>query len=231
MELLFQSYQISYFTNNSDVTATPPMLSTLLANLASFSLLPMFGQEINALSGEKRQMVIMTVPDQQFRVEFPHGAIIFHGTGTSSDEFVDKVEGVLKALQNIFPNKKSTRLAMVNNSFYQDSKENYSALYKKIFTHHNADPFEWDNRIVEYATLKTSNEKINSGSAVRRCFIQAPMVNNNNPTEVINFEVDSNTIAEDSSLRFDFNGAGVVIKELHENNKKLIRDLSRYTDK
>ncbi|HBB0992591.1 TPA: hypothetical protein J1A68_004234, partial [Escherichia coli] len=51
MELLFQNYQASYFTNNSDVTATPPVLSMLLSNLAALSLLPMFGQELNALTG------------------------------------------------------------------------------------------------------------------------------------------------------------------------------------
>lgn len=231
MELLFQTYQVSYFTNNSDVTATPPMLSTLLNTLSGFSLLPMFGQEFNALNGDKRQMVIMTSPDQQFRVEFPHGAIIFHSLGGSSEEFVDKVENILKALQNVFPNKKATRLAVVNASFYKDSEENYSQLYKKIFTHHNANPFEWENRIVEHAILDKSKEKANSGSAVRRCFIQTPMINNNNPTEVINFEVDTNTVAEETGLRFDFISAGSVIKELQENNNKLIRDLSRYTDK
>ncbi|HCB3825933.1 TPA: hypothetical protein MYW26_004893, partial [Escherichia coli] len=89
MELLFQNYQASYFTNNSDVTATPPVLSMLLSNLAALSLLPMFGQELNALTGEKRQIVIMTSPDQNFRVEFPLGAIVFHGVGGSSEEFIN----------------------------------------------------------------------------------------------------------------------------------------------
>ena len=231
MELLFKTYQVSYFTNNSDVTATPSMLGTLLTNLASFSLLPMFGQEFNALSGEKRQMVIMTSPDQAFRVEFPHGAIIFHGLGGSSEEFIDKVSNILNCLKGVFPNKKSTRLAVVNAYFYQDSKENYSELYKRIFTHHNADPFEWDNRIVEHVTLEASNEVINSGSGVRRCYVQTPMVDNNNPTEVITFELDSNTLAEETSLRFDFKSAGAVIKELQSKNDKLIRELARYTSK
>lgn len=230
MELLFQTYQASYFTNNSDVTATPPTLAMLLSNLSGFSLLPMFGQEINPHSGDKRQMVIMTSPEQNFRVEFPIGAINFHALGGTSEEFVNKVEDILKVLQNIFPNKKSTRLAAVNASFYQDSEENYARLYKKIFTHHNAEPFEWDNRIVERIVLGVSKENSNSGSAVRRCFIQAQNVNNNNPTEVINFEVDTNTVAEENRLRFDFTNAGPIIRELQENNNKLIHDLSRYTD-
>lgn len=231
MELLFQTYQVSYFTNNSDVTATPPMLAMLLTNLSSFSLLPMFGQEFNPLNGEKRQMVIMTSPDQKFRVEFPVGSINFHSLDGTNEEFVNKVENILKVLQNIFPNKKSTRLAVVNAFFYQDTQENYARLYKRIFTHHNADPFEWENRIVEHVILEVSKEKSNSGSAVRRCFIQAPNVNNNNPTEIINFEVDSNTVAEENGLRFDFITAGPVIRELQENNNKLIHNLSRYTDK
>lgn len=121
MELLFQNYQASYFTNNSDVTATPPVLSMLLSNLAALSLLPMFGQELNALTGEKRQIVIMTSPDQNFRVEFPLGAIVFHGVGGSSEEFINKVKDIMKSLQSIFPNKKATRLSVINSYFYHDS--------------------------------------------------------------------------------------------------------------
>ncbi|EEC8207271.1 MULTISPECIES: hypothetical protein [Escherichia] len=231
MELLFQNYQASYFTNNSDVTATPPVLSMLLSNLAALSLLPMFGQELNALTGEKRQIVIMTSPDQNFRVEFPLGAIVFHGVGGSSEEFINKVKDIMKSLQSIFPNKKATRLSVINSYFYHDSQDNYSRLYRELFTHRNAEPFEWDNRIVERVNLKNLNESVNSGSTVRRCFIQTPLVNNNHPTEVINFEVDTNTLAENNSLRFDFNSANSIVSELQENNANLIEQLSRYTNK
>ena len=231
MELLFQNYQASYFTNNSDVTATPPVLSMLLSNLAALSLLPMFGQELNALTGEKRQIVIMTSPDQNFRVEFPLGAIVFHGVGGSSEEFINKVKDIMKSLQSIFPNKKATRLSVINSYFYHDSQDNYSRLYRELFTHRNVEPFEWDNRIVERVNLKKLNESVNSGSTVRRCFIQTPLVNNNHPTEVINFEVDTNTLAENNSLRFDFNSANSIVSELQENNANLIEQLSRYTNK
>ncbi|NCU07402.1 hypothetical protein [Pantoea ananatis] len=231
MELVLKTYQISFFTNNSDVTATPPMLSTLLGHLSGFSLLPMYAQEINPNNGEKKQMVIMTVPDQSFRVEFPQGAIFFHGTGYSCDEFLNKVEGVFRILKNIFPNKKANRLAIVNTSFYQDSQENYSQLFKKIFTHPHADPFEWENRIVERKSIDGLDEDVNCSSAVRRCFIQSQMVNNNNPIEVINFEVETNTIGENNSLRFDFDSGIKVLRDLNVTNAKLGDDLSRYTGK
>ena len=231
MELLLQTYQATYFTNNSDVTATPPILSMLLTHLSGLSLLPMFGQEVNGFSGEKRQMVIMTDAEQKFRVEFPQGATIFHGTGGTGEEFINKVEGVVRALQSLFPTKKATRLSVVDISYYKDSPEKYSELYRKMFTYHDADPFEWDNRIVEHITLPGSNEKANSGSAVRRCIIQTPFANNNIPSDVINFEVETNTVIENNALRFDFIGAIPVLQELYENNKKLISDLSRYSDK
>lgn len=59
----------------------------LLGKLSSLSLLPMFAHEINALTGERRQVVIMTDSDQHFRIEFPIHSIVFTGNNIENSDF------------------------------------------------------------------------------------------------------------------------------------------------
>ncbi|WP_432535692.1 hypothetical protein [Pantoea eucalypti] len=231
MNLLFQNFQVNFFTNNQDVSATPPILSMLLTKLSGLSLLPMFGQEINAMTGEKRQIVIMTDAEQRFRIEFHSHAIIFNGAGGSTDEFSSKIESALESLQSIFPDKKSNRLAFLHSKFYQGSLEEYSNLYKKLFTFHRANPIEWDNRVVERVASSNSEEIFNLVSTVKRATIQSSMFSNGNAIDAINFETDANTIPEATHFRFDFKSSIVKVNELINKNAEMMSELSRYTDK
>lgn len=231
MNLLYQNFQINFFTNNQDVAATPPVLSMLLTKLSSLSLLPMFGQEFNAITGEKRQMVIMTDTEQRFRIEFHSHMIVFNAAGGTADEFLSKIENAFESLQSVFPDKKANRLAFLHSKIFQGNSEEYSALYKDLFTFHKANPIEWDNRVVERLSSPTSDEVFNLVSTVRRATVQSPIFNNGNLTDVINFETDVNTIPEATQFRFDFKSSITRVNELVTKNKEMMNELSRYTDK
>ncbi|EPZ4273991.1 MULTISPECIES: hypothetical protein [unclassified Raoultella] len=230
MNKIFNNYQVNYFTNNNDVSATPPVLGMLLDKLSSLSLLPMFAQEVNAFTGEKRQIVIMTDAEQSFKIEFPAHSVIFSSPNADSEDFFRKVESAIKALKSIFPDKKSNRLAVLQSSFYTGGEEKYLDLYRKIFTHHKANPIEWENRIVERGPFDSSGEIANMVSSVRRCMIQSPMIANGNFIDVINFEVDTNTIPENTTNRFDFTSSISVLRCLLNKNNELMNEFSRYTD-
>ncbi|MFU0853504.1 hypothetical protein ACM26X_15525 [Kluyvera cryocrescens] len=230
MKKILNTLQVNYFTNNNDVTATPPILGMLLAKLSSLSLLPMFAHEVNALTGERRQIIIMTDADQNFRIEFPMQSIVFTGNNIEISDFFNKVESALEALKSIFPDKKSNRLAIVNSSFYRADKEKYSELYKKMFTYHQVDPIEWENRIVERKNFGSSAEIANMVSSARRCSVQHPFVDSGNLVDVINFEVDTNTIPENVNNRFDFTSSIPVLRELYNKNNELIESFSRYAN-
>ncbi|VFZ87145.1 hypothetical protein [Klebsiella variicola] len=231
MKLLFQNFQVNFFTNNQDVAATPPVLSMLLTKLSSLSLLPMFGQELNAITGEKRPMVIMTDAEQSFRIEFHSHSVIFNAAGGTADEFLSKIESAFDSLQSVFPDKKSNRLAFLHSKIYQGSSEEYLALYKDLFTFHKANPIEWENRVVERFNSSNSDEIFNLVSTVRRATVQSPMFSNGNLTDIINFETDVNTIPETTHFRFDFRSSVSRINELVNKNKEMMSELSRYTDK
>ncbi|HDC4501783.1 TPA: hypothetical protein O8U02_004390 [Enterobacter kobei] len=228
MKQILNNLQVNYFTNNNDVKATPPILGMLLGKLSSLSLLPMFAHEVNALTGERRQVVIMTDADQHFRIEFPMHSIVFTGNNIENSDFFNKVESAIEALKSIFPDKKSNRLAIVNSSFYIASESTYSELYKKMFTYHQVDPIEWENRIVERKEFGSFGEIANMVSSAKRCTVQHPLLDNGNFADVINFEVDTNTIPENVNNRFDFNSSISVFRELLSKNNELVNNFSRY---
>ncbi|HDH1413848.1 TPA: hypothetical protein PIT84_001326 [Klebsiella quasipneumoniae subsp. similipneumoniae] len=230
MKRIFNSFQANFFTNNNDVSATPPILGMLLNKLSSLSLLPMFAQEVNGLTGEKRQIVIMTDASQTFKIEFPNQNIVFSGVNIEGEIFFDKLEASIDALKSIFPDKKSNRLAILQSCFYKATDDVYTELYKKIFTHHKANPIEWENRIVERDTVGLSDEVVNMVSSVRRCAIQSPMFDNGSFIDAINFEIDTNTIPENTKTRFDFTSSIPVFKDLMNKNNELMKGFSRYTD-
>ncbi|CAI1564053.1 Uncharacterised protein [Serratia marcescens] len=230
MERLFHGYQVNYFTSNNDVSATPPILGALLSQLSTMSLLPTFGQELNPMTGEKRKVVIMTDSNETFRIEFVSNTVIFQGGGENAEEFFNKVEMAMGILKNIFPEKKANRLAFLSSTFYRDSAAKYDELYKSLFTHHKANPIEWDNRIVERDFLEDSGEETNFVSVIKRCMIRASFIDGGDQVDVINIEVDTNTIPENDTYRFDFDSALKIMRELLNKNVKLMGSFARYTN-
>lgn len=114
MNQVHESHQINLFTTNEEISPSPAIIFPVLQELSGFSLIPTFGQEVNALSGEMKQILIMTNPEQTYRIEFASHAIVINAMSTNHDEFVEKSVNVISAMLKIFPNKKFNRIALLN---------------------------------------------------------------------------------------------------------------------
>lgn len=237
MNKVFDFQQINFFTDNSDVSATPHLIKGLLDVLGKYGLIPTFGQEINAMTGEQKQVVTMMEPSQSYRIEFPSGFIAISAINLDNSVFADRSISILKDLKSIFPSKKANRLAYIHNKVFQSSPEYYKELYDKIFTYHSVEPFEWDSRIAIKNHLAAHDEIINSISNIRRGMFNLPISNTAafNPfstgIDCVSFEMDTNTVPENGSLRFDLESCISVLQELFEKNNLLHQEVKRYTDK
>lgn len=237
MNKVFDFQQINFFTDNSDVSATPHLIKGLLDVLGKYGLIPTFGQEINAMTGEQKQVVTMMEPSQSYRIEFLSGLIAVSAINLDNSVFTDCSIRILKDLKSIFPSKKANRLAYIQNKVFQSSPEYYKELYDKIFTYHSVEPFEWDSRIAIKKNLAACDEIINSISNIRRGLFNFPISNVSafNPLstgiDCIGFEMDTNTVAENVNLRFDLESCTSVLQELFEENGLLHQEVKRYTDK
>ncbi|ELI5434188.1 hypothetical protein RRJ81_002640 [Vibrio parahaemolyticus] len=228
MKEITQSHQAFFFCNNENTAPTPPNIGALMAALGKFELIPTIGNEFQAQTGAKRQFIVMVNSDETVRLEMPSSGISLVKQGGTRESFYELMKNVFNALQSVFPEKKANRLSLLNTAFFQGSNEEYEALYQKLFTYKDVKPFEWDNRIVEKRELANSREKINSISIVRRCENRIPDFNNGNLTDLVLFDIDSNTDAYDNSFRFTFDAALSVWEELYANNERLTEQLQRY---
>ncbi|MEJ5115003.1 hypothetical protein [Erwinia billingiae] len=229
MKLIEQTHQVNFFTNNSDVVPNTITIGSLLERLGKFGLIPTFGQEINAISGEKKQILIMMDSNQKIRIEFPSHGILFNGLGGEPQEFIELVLSISKELQTVFPVKKGNRIAVLNSRIYQGSDDAYSTLYDKLFTFKGVNPFEWDNRIAIRKEIQDYKEEINSISTVRRTEIAAPFLNNGMPSDCVFFDTDTNTLPQNAHVRFSWEEFSRVLGLLQNDNLKSIESLNRYT--
>lgn len=230
MNQVHESHQINLFTINEDISPSPAIIFPLLQELSRFSLIPTFGQEVNALSGEMKQILIMTNPEQTYRIEFASHAIVINGMATNHDEFVEKSVSVISEILKIYPNKKFNRIALLNAQVFTDSLEKYQGLYNELFTYNDVAPFEWDNRIALRKNIEFNNEAINSINAISRKEIAVFNHNAGKPFDAIMFEVDSNTLPTNANYRFDFNEAIQVLRNLNDNNRNSLSILRRYIE-
>ncbi|MGG8199671.1 hypothetical protein [Klebsiella aerogenes] len=230
MNQIHESHQINLFTINEEISPSPAIIFPILQELSRFSLIPTFGQEVNALSGEMKQILIMTNPEQTYRVEFASHAIVINAMATSHDEFVEKSVSVISELLKIYPNKKFNRIALLNAQIFTDTLEKYQILYDELFTYNDVHPFEWDNRIALRKNIAFNDEGINSINSISRKEIAIVNQNSGKPFDAIMFEIDSNTLPANNNFRFDFNDAIQVLRELNENNKNSLNILRRYIE-
>ena len=230
MNLLHENHQLHFFVNNADIEVNPDLIRAITEIFPDLNLAPTYGKEFNAISGEQKDILVLISADQSLRVEFPsHETMIFKEGGTA-DEFMGLSFRIVEGLSKLFPFKKGNRLSMLSTKFYEGSSEQYESLYSSLFTYNKAKPFEWDNRVVERLELPNSKEKMNSISIIRRVEARSPYFNNGNGTDVIAFELDSNTIAQNRDNRFNLQASLDVFGELQENNSRISEELIRYFD-
>ena len=230
MNQVHESHQINLFTTNEEISPSPAIIFPVLQELSRFSLIPTFGQEVNALSGEMKQILIMTNPEQTYRIEFASHAIVINAMSTNHDEFVEKSVNVISAMLKIFPNKKFNRIALLNAQIFTASLDKYQQLYDKLFTYNEVSPFEWDNRIALRKNIEFNNEAINSINTISRKEVAVMNHNSGKPFDAIMFEIDSNTLPTNTDYRFDFNQAIQVLRNLNDNNRNSLSVLRRYIE-
>lgn len=230
MKLLHENHQLHFFSNNLDVEPSAALISEFNSQFEKHGLVPIVGNEvsINGNSGNQRQYLIMMTPDNKLRIEMPSTEIVIFREGCTQEKFQELTIEVLSGLKKLFPMKKANRLSVLNSKFFKGTEEEYRERYKKLFTYRKAEPFEWDNRIVQKKKLEKEDEVINSISTVRRCAVRSQEIEGGKSLDVIAFDIDSNTISQKNDMRFTINESKSVFEELFANNSTLTNEFGRY---
>lgn len=228
MNIAHESHQLHYFVNNSDIEAIPQLVSALRERFKDLNLAPTFGQEFNPISGKKRDILVLSSVDKTLSIEFPRNEILVIKEGGNQKEFKELTIRLLTGIGEFFPFKRGNRISVINSKFYTGSEDEYNSVYNNLFTYTKATPFEWDNRIAERKNLEKSKEEINSISTIRRLEYQHKFIDKGEIKDIIIFEIDSNTIYQNTSNRFGLIDSLEVYDELYANNELLSTELKRY---
>lgn len=228
MKAIHETHQLFFFSKNMDLPATPANISKILTVLSPFGLIPTINNEFDLLSNAKKQILSMIHLDESLRVEFPSSGILIVKEGGSSKDFMSLVLSILKALQQLFPFARSNRLSLINNKIFLGTEEQYQEVYKSIFTYKAVTPIEWENRIVLRENSEIINEEINTVSTIRRGLIRSQFINQSQPTDVIMFEIDTNTLSTNSDSRFCLDDSDKIYNHFNNLQNKIFEDLKRY---
>lgn len=230
MNLIHQEHQGFFFCNNSDLSPSPDVFKTLLDHFSSIGLMANIGQELNVATGENKQFIILVNGAGTLRIEFSTMHILVAQATSSMDDFYSTFIQIIEKLATLFPFKKGNRLSIVNSKFFNGSDEQYTNLYKKLFTYKSVNPFEWENRIAEKKNInfKGSFEEVNSISTVRRGEMMSPFFNNGKLTSVIEFNMDTNTSPKNNDYRFSLKESIDLYYKIFENNIVLNQEFTRY---
>lgn len=229
MNIYQKSHQINFFTNNEDIPVSHPVISFLMDRLAKFNLFPTYGQEVNTATGSKKQVFSMVNVDQTLKIDFPsHGIFITSFSGDFND-FIENSMPLLTTLQSCLPTKLAHRVAVLTSSFYKSEEQIYNQLYRELFTYHEVEPFEWDNRVALRKYIHGFDEIVNSISTVRRGEFVAPFLNGGFPNDSIVFETDVNTLPQNGVYRFNWDSFMETVRALSNEVNQSVIKLSRYT--
>jgi hypothetical protein len=226
MDLRHESHQAHIFTSNADIPATPDILSLLLGKFGALGVMPTFGKAFNTKTGGMTQFVIMLSTDEKLRIEFPIDRITIATEGKKSDEFLALLPIICQNLAELFPLKIANRISIVTTNIYEGDSASYDELYESLFTYKKISPFEWDNRVARKDVL--NGENLNVISAIRRCEVISSVINYGNPADIIVSEVDTNTVASNTSPRFPIANVSAKLLELFQTNQDVRLELARY---
>lgn len=229
MELIHQAHQVHFFANNLDVEPNAQVISTINNYLPEFKLVPSSAMEINPVTSDRRNFLVMDGKSgaNRVRIEFLREDIVFHVEGSPLEEFRQLADNVHNKLAEIFRFKQANRLSIISSRVYLGDEQEYQNLYKKLFTYKKISPFEWDNRIAERKVI-LGVEQINSISLIKRAEITSPVIRNGQPTDVICVELDINTIYQNQDRRFNFENAKPIYDALFQESEHLTEELQRY---
>lgn len=205
MKILSKNYAINIFVDNSDVTTDVNWISKAMSAFSDLQLIPSFGNEINPMTGEKRNFLRMVTPDEllQVNMQGQMTSIAIANNRDSIEVIRETIFKVISGLENLFQHKKSNRIALLTSTLVIGSEEEYQTAFNKI--HKPIDgadtPFEWDSRQAFKISVESVESNMNAITTIRRGYhglINQPM------QDTIVIDTDINTAHENQSLRFKY---------------------------
>lgn len=228
MKAIHETHQIFIVSKNTELSATPINITNVLKILTPFGLMPTISNEFDLATSSKKQIISMVHMDETLRVEFPSAGIAIVKEGGTSKEFIHLVISILEALKTLVPITRSSRLSLINTKFFTGTEKQFKETYDKLFTYKSVTPIEWENRIVLRENLAGISEDINKISTIRRSEVQSKFINNSNFTDLIMFEIDTNTLASNNEARFSLESSIDVFKSFNQAHDQLFSELNRY---
>ncbi|WP_270222408.1 hypothetical protein [Kosakonia cowanii] len=197
-------FQFSYFIRGQFVDSSPENIFPLITAFEN-KFLPSFADEITP-NGVKKVIRIVGINEfENISVLFSSEAInitlLYRETKPEIKDVIARLDFITNTLSKIKPNIKAWRLASIATSIERITNEKNTKMYNKFF--HDGSPtdyFEWNTRRATRA--KHGNETLNIVATTTR----GPIMNATNPTEAFDaivVQLDVNTIAENSTERFD----------------------------
>jgi len=228
MKLVGNTYQMVFFSDNSDIQQNTRMLKDILEAMESFDVMPTFGYDFNSMSGEKKKFLVLQSVDENLVIEFHFKRISINYTGGSAYNFKQKSYSIMEEISKLYPGKLANRISFVQSRLFYGDDTEYDTLYKRLFTYKKEVPFEWDNRIALRKTLGSEVGDINSISTIRRCVVSAPFINKGADSDIILSEIDVNTVPKNTTTRYAIEDVRGFYNELFDESEKNVSLLKRY---
>ncbi|EKB14487.1 hypothetical protein [Aeromonas veronii] len=204
MKVLSRNYVVNIFVDNSDVTTDVHWISKAMSAFSDLQLIPSFGNEINPMTGEKRNFLRMVTPDEllQVNIQGQLTSITIANDTDSVDAIGATIVKVISGLVALFPNKVANRIALLTSTLFIGSKEEYQNAFNNLHKPIDDDiPFEWDSRRAVKINLPSVEDNMNAITTIRRGYhglINQPM------QDSLVVDTDINTAHENQSLRFKY---------------------------
>lgn len=226
-------YQIGLFGNFDSIQQTPDIVKNLMDVMQKFDSYNLLLNTMTEITfdpqiGTPVQVNRISFNDQNSGLQIMFGSKRLDFIKEMRDEngnnmgelgdFTKQIEKIILALSNSFDEiKKFNRLALISESFINKLTEaEKDKMYKKLLNEiffQNQSIKEWNVRIADKQGGVKLQEQINTILSIDR--IQGQLIVNNQQKNIdeIKLLLDINTIAEDTSLRFDIDSINKFLED------------------
>ena len=218
MQLMATNYVINLFADNNEVTPDVKFIGPCMTHLSAYGLIPSFGNEINGLTGERKNFLRMVSANEELQINFQsQTTTIVMVVKSHLEEFPPVLTGILQNLNVIFPSKKCNRLSVITSTLFNGTVQEYDKVWKEVYVSSPEDsaPFEWDARQAFKINLEGVEDNMNLVSTVRRGSLNIP---NGNVQDSVVIDTDLNTEFENSTRRFTYIDAIPNLERMLLNN-------------
>lgn len=228
MEQLSNHISFHIFSDNTDIEVNPKSIAVLLEAFSEFGLIPNIGQQVNALTGEKKKIIRMVSENGDSFIEFLPNRIIISLTKQDDIELTQFKKDAMKMLNNLQKidfTKKASRLSVITNKTFKLASLNESRdIFDKVFSKEPEDLIEWEFR--KAIRSDVLGQKVNNVLRVHSGEGMNPEENNGKFFNFLSVEVDTNTLSENTGFLFPVEDSEKYFDGLIEKNNALSQSLS-----